>query len=331
MSAVGNTYLTLPDLASRWEDGDVAKGIVEIMDEMNEGYQYIPWVECNDGDTHLTTVRTGIPDGTWRKLNYGVVQSKSTTAQVRDSVGMLENYSTVDMALVKKAKNKSALLLSESKPIMQGMVEQFWSNFFYGNEAINSERFTGLAARFNALTGVESAENVLDGEGSASANTSVWLVVFGDQSVHGLYPSGSKAGLDMRDLGEQTVYDGSNNPYQANRSHFKFDPGLSVRDWRQVVRIANIDVDDLTKDATAGSADLIDLMIQATEQVHNMNAGKAVFMCNRKVRSFLRRQIVNRSNLLLSLDEIAGKKVLTFDGIPVCRQDAILNTEAALT
>ena len=47
------------------------------------------WMQCNDGAGHKTTVRTGLPTATWRLLNYGVVKSKSTTAQVRDSTGMV--------------------------------------------------------------------------------------------------------------------------------------------------------------------------------------------------------------------------------------------------
>jgi hypothetical protein len=330
MAAVGNTYVTLADLASRMEQGSVAKSIIELLNEQNEALDDIPWVECNDGSGHKTTVRTGIPSGTWRKLNYGVAQSKSTTAQVRDACGMLENYSTIDAALVKMAKDQAAFRLSESKPIIEGMNQEFMSTLIYGDTAQNPEKFMGLAPRFNALSGVQSADNVINGAGVGSDNTSIWLVVFGENSVHGIYPEGTKAGLEQKDLGEQTVYDASNNPYQAFRSHFQWFPGLSVRDWRQVVRIANIDVSDLTKNAATG-ADLLDLMVQALEKVHNLNMGKPVFLVNRTIRSFLRRQMMNRSNLLLSMEEVAGKKVLAFDGVPVRRCDAILDTEAAVS
>ena len=50
--------------------------------------------------------------------------------------------------------------------------------------------------------------------------------------------------------------------YEAMRTYFQWDVGLSVRDWRSVVRIANIDVSDLSKDASTG-ANLIDLLDEA--------------------------------------------------------------------
>ncbi len=330
MASIGNTYPTLMDLASRMEGGSVAKSIIEIISPQNEVLDDIPWIECNDGSSHKTTVRTGIPSGTWRKLNYGVAQEKSTTAQIKDATGMLESYSTVDAALLNMAKDKAGFRLSEEKPFMYGLAKTVMDTFIYGDTETNPERFMGIAPRFDDLSGPENAENIISGAGAGADNTSIWLMVFGENSVHGVYPSGSQAGFQAKDLGEQTVYDAANNPYQAYRTHFKWDCGLVVRDWRQVVRIANIDVSDLTADAATG-ADILDLMVQALELVHDLGAGRACFLANRTIRSFLRRQMMNRSNALLTLDNLWGRKVLMFDGVPVRRMDAILNTEAVVS
>jgi hypothetical protein len=330
MPAVGNTGLTLMDLGNRMENGAPSKKIIEILNQQNEGLDYIPWVECNDGSGHKTTVRTGIPDPTWRMMNGGVVQSKSTTAQIRDACGMIENYSTVDCALADQSGDKNACLLSESAPIIEGMNQSLMKAIMYGNQAVNPEKITGLAPRFSTLTGAESKDNIIDAGGVGSNNTSIYLVVFGENSVHGLYPKGSKAGLSVNHKGQQTVYDAQGNPYEAYRTHFKWDPGFSVRDWRQVVRIANVDKTLLTKNASSG-ADLLDLLTQATEQVYNMNLGTPVFFANRTIRSYLRRQLRNNSGLALGYDDLLGKgrgKVLHFDGAPICRTDALLNNEA---
>jgi hypothetical protein len=201
----------------------------------------------------------------------------------------------------------------------------------YGNTAINPERFMGLAPRFNSLS-AENGQNIISAGGAGADNTSIWLVVWGKKTVHGLYPKGSKAGLQMRDLGEDTLTDADGGKYQGYRSHYKWDPGLSVRDWRYVVRIANIATGSLTKNAASG-ADLVDLMTQAIELLPEgyAAAGRPVFYCNRTIRSYLRRQIRNKDNVNLTLETIAGKKVVAFDGIPVRRVDAILNTEAAVS
>ena len=93
----------------------------------------------------------------------------------------------------------------------------------------------------------------------------------------------------------------------------------------------NIDVSDLTADKSGSSADIVDLMVQALEIVPNLSKGKAAFYCNRTISSFLRRQMLKTDNLHLKMEEIAGKKVMGFDGVPVRRCDAILNTEATVS
>jgi hypothetical protein len=331
MSAVGANNPTLIDLATRLEDGKIAKAIVEILNLTNEILDDQVWVEANDGSAHKTTIRSGLPSATWRQLNYGVQPSKSTTVQIKDACGMLENYAEVDKSLADLHGNSSDFRMSEDRAFIEGMNQSYLSTLFYGNTASNSERFMGFAPRFNSLS-AENASNILTGGGSSSDNTSVWLVVWGPNTVHGIYPNGSKAGLSMRDLGEQTLYD-TQTPqgrYQGYRSHYKWDCGLTVRDWRYVVRIPNISVGALTKAASSG-ADLVDLMVQAIELIPALGMGTPVFYCNRTVRSFLRRQIANKANLALSLDQVGGKTIMNLDGIPVKKCDSILSTETVVS
>jgi hypothetical protein len=61
-----------------------------------------------------------------------------------------------------------------------------------------------------------------------------------------------------------------------------------------------------------------------------VNLGRPVIYCNKTVRTWLRIMMNEKSNVHLSLDEVAGKKVLSFDGIPVKRCDKILNTESRI-
>jgi hypothetical protein len=327
MSVLSATNPTLLDVASRMEDGKVAS-IVELLAETNEILPAMTFLEANDGSSHKTTVRSGLPSATWRLLNYGVQPSKSTTVQVKDSCGMLETYSKIDKALIDLAVDKAGFRMSEDRAFIEGMNQSFMDTLIYGNTSTNPERFMGLAPRFNSLS-AENGGNIIDGGGAASDNTSVWIAVLGPNTLHGIYPKGSKAGLSHEDRGQQTVTLSDGSMYEAMVTHYKWDAGLVLRDWRYVVRVANIKTSTLTKDAASG-ADLIDLIVQGLEKIPNLSMGRPVIICNRTIKSFLRRQVSNKDNVNLSLDQVAGKHVLAFDGIPVLRCDAILDTEATV-
>lgn len=326
MTTLSTTNLTLADLATRQDpDGKIAR-IIELLSATNEILDDMPWMECNDGMGHRTTIRSGLPAGTWRLLNYGVQPEKSTTVQVRDATGMLESYAEVDKKLTDLSTDPAGVRFSEDRAFIEGMNQTFATTLIYGDSGVNPERFTGLAPRFN-LKSAENGQNILDAGGAGSTNTSVWLVCWDENILHGLYPKGTSAGLISEDLGQQTLLDAAGGRFEGYRTHYQWDCGLTLRDWRYVVRICNVDVTALTKNAATG-ADLMDLMVQAIELLPNTRMGRPVFYCNRTIRSYLRRQIINKANVWLSMEEVGGKKVMAFDQIPVKRVDAILNTEA---
>jgi hypothetical protein len=334
MGAVNQSDLTLLDLASRMEGNAPARTIIELMNKNNQLLDDMTFEECNQGTHHVTTQRVDIPDGTWRKLNKGVARSKSVTAQIKDEVAMLEAESLVDEKLLSLSGNRAKTLMTESKPYIEGISQQFVRQVVYGTRT-DPEKFPGLIDRYGSLSSadgganpVASSDNVIDGGGTGSTNTSIWIVGWGDDKIHGIYPKGSKAGIDMKDTGTQRVLDENGDSYLANSTRFMMDGGLAVRDWRFAVRICNIDVALLTKDASTG-ADVLDLLIQGVERMYNLSGKNAIY-CNRLISTYLRRQMVNRPGTLLSLEQIAGKKVVAFDGIPVRRLDEITSNEEAV-
>ena len=332
MATLAITNPTLADVANRMTvDGKIDTQIVEILTQTNEVLQDMTFIEANGFTEHKTTIRSGLPSGTWRKLNYGVQPEKSRTVQVKDSLGMLETYAEVDKALADLNGNSAAWRLSEDYAFIEGMNKTMASTLFYGDTGVDPEKFMGLTPRYSTSVPAQAqnASNVLKGGGAGADNTSIWLVVWGPNTIHGLYPKGSQAGLMSEDLGQQTLIDAQGGRYEGYRTRYKWDMGLTLRDWRYVVRIANISVSALTKNASTG-ADLIDLMIQALEIIPNLSMGRPVFYCSRTVRSFLRRQILNKNNVNLTFENVSGERVLTFDGVPVRKTDALLETEAAV-
>jgi hypothetical protein len=332
MATLNSAYPTLIDVATRLDpDGKIAK-IVEILNTATPFIEDAMVLEGNQATGHVTTLRRSLATGGWRKFNQGVPLVKTTTSQITEAFGMFAAYSEVDAALSALNGNSVEWRATEDRAIIQGMSQQMEEAFFYSNNATNPEQILGLAPRYAAKTGLEQGENILLGGGTASNNTSIWLIVWGPDTVFTSYPKGSTAGLQMKDLGERTLKDANGNQYQGLRSYYEWKTGLVIRDWQAVVRIANIDVTQLTKNGASG-ADLIDLLTQAIElpKPSVMRSGTPMIYANRTITSFLRRQIVNKvASSSLMMDNVAGKRVISFDGIPVRRADAILNTEATI-
>lgn len=334
MAQLATTHPTLLDVAKRLDPNGKIDAIVELLTQKNELLEDAVWMEGNLPTGHRTSVRTGLPTPTWRKL-YGFVQpGKSTTVQVTDNCGMLEAYAEVDKALADLNGNTAAFRMSEDAAHIEGMNQELAETLVYGNEGTEPEAFTGLAPRFNSLS-AENGQNIINAAGD-SDRTSIWLVVWAPTTVHCIYPKGSKAGLTTTDKGVVTVESlgngvASSGRMEAYRTHYRWDAGLTVRDWRYVVRIANIDQVALTKNAATGS-DLIDLMTDALERVQDLTSGRPAFYVNRTVRSFLRRQITNKVvGSTLTMENVAGKKVMTFDGVPVRRVDKLTVGEGEVT
>ena len=311
-------YLNIVDLASR-TGNDRILPVVELLAQNNPIIADMAQVECNDKTGYKTVVRTGLPSVAWRKLNYGVPQSKSETQQVRDACGMLEGWSYSDADLVNLAKDKAEFLKSECDGFLEQMSQTWAKTIFYGDTTKEPEKFNGLAIRYNALSGKNpSVKNVISAGSTKNANTSIYLVGWGTDKVHGIYPEGSAVGIVHEDDGIQRVEDENGNPYKAYVNHFKVNAGLTVRDWRYAVRICNIDPSDI--DASA----LLQLMVKAKRLIPNLNACNPVFYAPREVVTALEIAYMDKANVTLTLqDAQSGLKELRASGIPVHTCDAI--------
>jgi hypothetical protein len=323
MAVLGADFLTLADWAKRVDPDGTVPDIVESLNETNEILDDMLFTEGNLTTGHRTTIRTGLPSLTWRKLNYGVAQSKSRTAQVDDTCGLCEGVAEVDEELANLNGNSASFLLSEEAPFVEAMSQEMAGGLFYFDTDVNPEKFLGLAERYPTL----ATSNVIDAGGSGSDLTSVWLVTWGPKTAFGIFPKGSTAGLFREYKGKVRVTDADNNPYWAHSTQYKWKIGLCVRDWRYIVRIANIE--------TGGATNIIDheLLIKAIGKLPSMRTlgGRMAFYMHKDVWTDFQILSVNKPNAGLGWTEIYGQKVLGFWGVPFRQVDQLLLTEDALT
>lgn len=343
-------FLTLLDWARRQDPEGHIDEIAELLSQCNEIYKELPWREGNLPTGHQGTVRTGLPQGTWRAMNQGIVGTKSLTAQIQAGAGVLAAVSQIDKDIADLNGDPEGVRVSEDNAHLEGMSQQMATQLFYGNSAANPTQFTGLSPLYNTVTAstAQNAKNVLNGGGSGNNNLSIWIAGWGDRTGYGFFPKASLAGLQFEDKGDVLfAYDSSNNPYRAYTSWFEWKAGLFIEDWRYFVRVANIDT---TSAGLAGASppDLFALLSKGVVRLPTLTKRASgitetdapdepapgiipAIYANRTGREYMDIQAIRDRNVLLGFKDYAGEPVTEFRQIPIRVNDCLLNTEATLT
>lgn len=329
MTTLNADLPTLTDQAKRMDpNGGIAR-IVESLSKKNALLEDAVFLEGNLPTGHVFTSRTALPAVGFRRFNEGVTPSKSRTDQVTETCGMMSAFSVVDCDLAKLNGNEAAFRASEDAAFMQAMNNEAETGFFYHSTKTAPEKFMGFSPRLDSTTG-PGGSNIIKCESGAAGSdqASIWLIVWGPDTVHGIFPKGSVAGLQHEDMGKQLWDDGSGKKMKAYVTSWDWKLGLAVRDWRYVVRICNIDTS-----ATVITTDtIVDAMIRALGKVQDLKSGRPVFYMNRTVSTLLRLQAKNATkNSTLAVENIGGKPVLSLDGVPCRQTDALLDTEAVVS
>jgi hypothetical protein len=335
MATLSTTVLTLADWAKRLDpDGKTAK-TVEILSQSNEILDDMLFKEGNLPTGEQTTIRTGLPSVYYRLMNQGVPKSKSTTAQITENAATLHARAEVDQEVAELNGNVNQFRMDENIAFVEAMSQQMAETLIYGSAA-NPEEFVGLSNRYNSLSD-PNAQNILDAGGTSSDNSSIWLVGWGQRTIHGVFPKGSKAGMSHEDLGLGDAFDSNNDRFRAYMDHWKWANGLVVKDWRYGVRIPNIDISDLVgqtgTQALTAATSIIKLMSRAIDRLPSQSGISPSFYVNRTVASHLRLIGLEKSSSAVTVEPAInqfGESIFTlrFLGIPVRIVDRLTEAEA---
>lgn len=332
MAELSTLRPTLVDVAKRLDpDGKIA-AIAELLAQTNPVLQDMVFKEGNLPTGMRSTARTSLPGVAFRRVNAGTTPTKSTTAQLEDQTAILDAWSEIDKKVADLNGNTAAWRLSEAAAFIEAMNQEMIGTLFYGNSNTDEREFTGFAPRYASAASGVTKQNVLDAAGSGSDNTSIFLVVWGD-NCHGIYPKGSTAGLKHTDYGLQVIENAggvSGALMEGYRDHYEWEMGLHIRDWRYVVRIGSIDVSNLV--AESSDADLTKFMTKALHRIPMLASGRAAFYCNRTVAQYLDIQRQERVQVggQLSYQVVDGVWTSMFRGIPIRTVDQIVENEAAV-
>ena len=344
---------TLIDVAKSYDPQGKVAVVAELLNQSNEIIQYMNFIEGNLPTGHKGVVRAGLPTVTLRRFYKGVAPSQSGRDTIEDVCAMQEGRNEIDKELADLNGNAAAFRMSEGLAFVEAMNEMFAQQMIYGNTSTNKDGILGLAPRYNAIAGATNGQNILSAGGTGNTNTSVWLVVWGENTVTGIYPKGSKAGLVQEDLGVIDAFDGQNHRFRAYAELYQWKYGLHVKDWRYAVRIANISVSDLLSQTgtqlNTAATWLPYLMMRAFARIPSMGMGTATFLASRTVKEMLSVGAVQKTVFGLTMEQagnqfgnvgpgsVAGTGTgirggqLKFFGTPVLTVDQLLSTESAIS
>lgn len=340
MAVLADYMPTLIDISRRLAPNGSIATVAEILQEYHEMLDDIPWYEGNLPTGHQMNIRSSKPTPTYRLLNAGVVPAKSTTGQLVEGCAIMEARSHIDKNVAELNGNTAAFRMSEDAAFIHGMGDALADALIYGDVSADPEQFNGLASRYYSTSGETTSANVIDAGGLAADNTSVWLVGWGPKKVYGIYPKGTKAGLQHEDLGIQEVITSTTTgaTMRAYVSWFQWLCGMAIEDYRYVIRICNIDVSNLatSEDGTDNSCNLIKLMSKALAYLPPGGGCRPVFYMSRDTRAMLDTKLFAKNNLYLTVKDVHTTSgidrvnQLYFRGVPCRRMDAIIETEARI-
>ncbi len=333
MATIGNTYPTIHDMAKQTGPDGRVMDIAKVLEERHPILQDIPFIEGNGPGEHTFPSALALPSIGWREYNAGIAASKSRTKQITEQAGMLAGLSKVDVDLAKRGGNAAQFRMNEDNTFIAALGNEFASALFYSSIAATPEQIHGFLPRLNSTTGDFGTQVFLSEVGTASGSdqTSAVLVGWAPDKVAGFFPKGTQAGLEVKDKGEILVQDGSDLDFLAYVTAFSWKVGLMVRDYRYVVRLANLDTGAWENDYSAGPDIAMDMMA-AEDRLWSKNDCNPVWYMHRDTFTKLKQQMVKRQANWLEMMQVGdGIFRPAFNGVPIVIEDALLKTEAVVS
>lgn len=334
MSILGSSFVTVSDmLAMTRPDGSLETEVVNRVAKTNGLFSKLPFMKGNKTDGHQQVQLVTVPTVGYITYNVAPTTSKAGRVQRTDTVGTISTYSKVDPNLAKDQDNPEAFRKSEDIAFLESTINQASTDIIYANSASEALKFDGLAVRYGTVntTRHNSGYYMINGGGSGSDNTSIYVAKIGPGGLMGLVGKNGTIGIQTIDHGDKVwIADsaGTQMPYMV--TEIKLELGLTVKNPGAVVRICNIDKSALVTESSA--ANLQKLIFKAAEMIENVD-GQTAVICNRTVKAHLGIQAFQKTTLgLHAIADTWGEHVEMIPGVgPVIVEDAITNAEATIS
>jgi len=337
-----NSQFTLLERMKGSIDGKRLLPVLDVMDKLGipDFLQDVPYFQANMGLMHKILRTTSRPASSRRAFYEGVSPTDLVTQDVTEPLILFEQWSSVDEQHIDTVENGTEVRAGRDRVHIAALLEDFVSAIFTDARTSGSKYIDGFAQRLSTLSypghTTTALPYVWDNGGAAGTGylTSAYIVEWGQEANHALYPSGAAGvqgvmGVNANDLGKQTVVTATSplTVYRAYQSQFTKWAGLACNDDRKVCRIANIET---RLDETTGRFDE-DVLIRAFAHGRFNPSTTRIY-----VNPYLKADIDIRAKDKISgwtVEQVFGKSVPAFQGVPIRVLDTTIipATETAIT
>ncbi|MDR2427200.1 MAG: hypothetical protein LBD46_08505 [Endomicrobium sp.] len=313
---------------------DIDRTTAEVMTEENPILEDIHFQEENSDNGNKFRERAKMPEVVARKYNQGITASKGGVLVKVDPRTELISKLEIDESYLSDFGAAAARELADEQFAHRtANGEKLGRTLFYGSKG--AESLYGIIPRYNTLNPKYSvSEYVIDastGVSNPSNLGSIVLVSWGPKSTYAFYPKNSKGGLEEGALTKGEIDGVNGGKLPGYYQYFKWKIGLTVKDYRSVVRICNIDtVKGKVQNITAGVPDL-EMFIMEALRILKSNGGNVVAYAGRDVMKCLDQQALGRYKRSYPTSGFAGKLITNVNGIPFRQQDCLLAAEELVT
>ncbi len=314
-----NTAYTLAEILKSYDPQGRLHHIIDVFSDkrpiMEEGF----WSEANDFTSHEMLQLVSKPTGKFMRLDEGYDREGVATKPVKEQLGSVGSMMEIDMRVLKKQTDPVGWRTERTKLHLRGMLENFNRKFYVGSSATDPKEVDGLCTRYNAL----GLANVKSLSGSANLYP-VFVIKWGLDGAQLLYPKDGESTFKENDRGLVDLLDENGKPYPGYRSYFDLSYGIGVADDRCVQRLVNVDVT-----AIKGTATFEEALIEVINNLPGLD--NAAIYVGRQVMTRIQQRLNSKSNLYFAAENVWGRMMPTFQGLPVIRDDALSTAESAVS
>jgi len=327
-----NAAFTIPERAKGSSDGKTMLPIIDVLNyAMDDFFMDAPAKEASDGLYHRFRRLTSVPSGTARAFYQGVAATRVTTQPVLEPVGLMESRSEVDTDEIDTLVNGTEERRARDMGNLKGLGKSILGQFVSGSKGAG-DQIDGIETRLSST--VSSTALNVKSAGGSTALTSILVVEWDlNEGCFLAYPpgfaKGSTYGIQVVNRGQEKCFDGSSNPYYSYVTQFKAWYAFCCANELKVGRVANVE-SSIT--STYGFAAAIEPLIQILEEC-KFNYQNTRIYVNETIGAQITNEARQVSNHLWGTEEIFGRKVRTFQGIPirVIDRTILTNAESAIT